>query len=58
MTKREALIDLLHHADVTLSYWDRKRSGAAERELTAAERMLLISALRRTSAVNSNGDAP
>ena len=41
------LIELLHHADVDLRYWDRKRSGAAEREITIKERMLIIRALRR-----------
>lgn len=50
MTKREKLLDLFHRADVTLSYWDSKRSGAVERDLTAAERKLIIGALRRTPA--------
>lgn len=48
MTKHEKLLDLLHRADVTFGYWDSKKSGAVERDITPAERKLLIVALRKT----------
>jgi hypothetical protein len=55
--KMEKLLDLLHHADITFRYWDGKRRGVVERDLTAAERQLLIRALRRTSTLSSQHQA-
>jgi hypothetical protein len=54
MSKKLAteLIELLHHADVDFRYWDRKSSGAAEREITIKERMLIILALRKLVKAN------
>jgi hypothetical protein len=55
MTKLEKLWDLFSRADVTLSYWDGKRRGAVERELTTEERMMIIRALRRSLSVVGGG---
>lgn len=50
MTKLEKLWDLFSRADVTLQYWDGRRRGVVERELTTNERMLIISALRAATS--------